>query len=335
MRTQVTIVLGMHRSGTSVIARGLAACGVSLGSNLLGADVSNPSGHWEDLGMFEINEKILKFHHVGWHDLFRFSAQFLSSPQAAQLLDEACRYVLNTFSRETHWSFKDPRTLRTLPFWIQVFERCEMDVSYLLAIRNPRSVVASLKKRNQRLFAEKFLDEQAYLLWLSHIVPNLKGIMGRPGVVVDYDEFMAAPESFLRGICESLKMKPEPDDERAINEFTRGFVDEKLRHSRFDVSLTEATAYGERLAVETYSLIKANIDPKNLMFREGFLANWDQATRVANEFLKGKESEERLLKEIRLLRGETETGSSRSSRIKALKRWLKSWRGAEVAKNGA
>ncbi|ABN70622.1 hypothetical protein Smar_1536 [Staphylothermus marinus F1] len=46
---RTVVVLGMHRSDTSMIAGILNILGVYMGERLLGASWSNPLGHFEDL----------------------------------------------------------------------------------------------------------------------------------------------------------------------------------------------------------------------------------------------------------------------------------------------
>ena len=49
-RRRVVVVAGMHRAGTSVVARGLMALGLDLGDSLMNADVRmNARGFFEDL----------------------------------------------------------------------------------------------------------------------------------------------------------------------------------------------------------------------------------------------------------------------------------------------
>ena len=48
MQKNVFIVLGVGRSGTSAIARGLKALGIDLGNMLRPAADANPKGFWED-----------------------------------------------------------------------------------------------------------------------------------------------------------------------------------------------------------------------------------------------------------------------------------------------
>lgn len=57
----VIVVLGMHRSGTSVITRGLQTMGVGLGHNLMPAIANNnDKGFFEDLEINALNMAMLK-----------------------------------------------------------------------------------------------------------------------------------------------------------------------------------------------------------------------------------------------------------------------------------
>ena len=61
IKSRVIVVLGMHRSGTSAIARSLELLGVGLGDNLHPAGFDNPKGFWEDRACLEINEELLRY----------------------------------------------------------------------------------------------------------------------------------------------------------------------------------------------------------------------------------------------------------------------------------
>ncbi|HUU33183.1 MAG TPA: hypothetical protein VMW48_03915, partial [Vicinamibacterales bacterium] len=54
------IVLGMHRSGTSLAASLLADAGLDVGTRLLGANASNPRGHFEDEDFVELQQAVLR-----------------------------------------------------------------------------------------------------------------------------------------------------------------------------------------------------------------------------------------------------------------------------------
>jgi len=60
------IVLGMHRSATSLAAKGLHMAGIDMGERLLGAMPSNPYGHFEDRDFIEMNDQILQAAGGSW-----------------------------------------------------------------------------------------------------------------------------------------------------------------------------------------------------------------------------------------------------------------------------
>ena len=52
---QLVLVLGMHRSGTSAIAKRLESFGVNLGETLIPGKKDNIKGYQEDADFVEIN----------------------------------------------------------------------------------------------------------------------------------------------------------------------------------------------------------------------------------------------------------------------------------------
>ena len=69
------IITGMHRSGTSFLARALNLYGVNLGNleSLLSHEWKpfddNPRGHWENKKIYELAEKTLKNSNGSWHEI--------------------------------------------------------------------------------------------------------------------------------------------------------------------------------------------------------------------------------------------------------------------------
>ena len=61
-------IAGMHRSGTSMVARLLNLCGLYLGpeSELSPPAPDNPEGYWENKHFVGINDRILAHLDAGW-----------------------------------------------------------------------------------------------------------------------------------------------------------------------------------------------------------------------------------------------------------------------------
>ena len=60
LKSRAIIVLGMHRSGTSVFTGVLSLLGVDLGSKLMPATGANESGYWEHQEVVGVNDRLLR-----------------------------------------------------------------------------------------------------------------------------------------------------------------------------------------------------------------------------------------------------------------------------------
>jgi hypothetical protein len=187
----------MHRSGTSALARGLQMLGVYLGNDFISPKPDNPTGYWEDRNIFEINERLLAVFGLKWEEVALIDDARWDESGVEAVRTEAVAYLKSQFVGHPLWGFKDPRTIRLLPFWRSVLRSLDVDECYLLVIRNPRSVANSLIRRHG-------MDAvTAHLLWLVYVVPNLSMIANRPFMVTDYDLVMADPRRELERIARS------------------------------------------------------------------------------------------------------------------------------------
>lgn len=151
-KPEVVVILGMDRSGTSLLTRVLSIVGMDLSPSILAAQTDNPEGFFEDTECLAIHERLLERQlraeaypssilpmPAGWH-------REPESITAGQDLKEiAQRHISRALQK---WGFKDPRTARLLPLWEQVFQSLEATPRYVLAVRHPMDTAASLLKRN-------------------------------------------------------------------------------------------------------------------------------------------------------------------------------------------
>jgi O-antigen biosynthesis protein len=241
-------VIGMHRSGTSAIARGLQTLGVYLGNDFLDAQPENPTGYWEDRGIVGLNERVLEALRLRWDDVAPIDSRRFGGWRLWRLRRATAHYLHSNFTNESLWGFKDPRTIRVLPFWRRVLRDCNVDDAYLLVIRNPSSVAASL-------YARQAMDlETAQRLWLAYVLPFLHEIANRPLVVVDYDRLMLDPRAQIERIRSRLDI-PTKEGDAGVERFVGDFLDEKLRHTRFTPEQIDANSDAGRLTREAFLLL--------------------------------------------------------------------------------
>jgi hypothetical protein len=282
--SRAVLVLGMHRSGTSALARGLQMLGVYLGNDFISPKPDNPTGYWEDRNIYEINERLLAVFGLKWEEVALIDDARWDAPGVEALRTEAVAYLRSQFVSHSLWGFKDPRTIRLLPFWRSVLRSLEVDESYLLVIRNPRSVANSLIRRHG-------MDAvTAHLLWLVYVVPNLSMIANRPFIVADYDLVMANPRQELERIGKGLKI-PLTDTSRAgIDQFVSDFLDPNLRHSFFNVSDFELDLNLPPLTREAYLWLRSLATDQTANDSPRFWEAWERSRKAVERLVGGASS---------------------------------------------
>ncbi len=136
---------GMHRSGTSLITRMLNLSGMYLGpsNRIMTAGEDNPEGFWENLDFVELNDRILACFNGAWDYVPELPEKWHLSP-TLQALREDAESLINNFSEQSFWGWKDPRTTLTLEFWQHLIP----ELKFLFMIRDRLEVAQSLHLRN-------------------------------------------------------------------------------------------------------------------------------------------------------------------------------------------
>jgi hypothetical protein len=216
----IVCVLGMHRSGTSLIARMLDLLGASLGpaDNLVQPAHDNPTGFWEYQPIVELNMEILS----------RLGGTGMRPPtlapgwETSAALDDLrvrARNVVSDFADESMWAWKDPRTCLTLAFWQALLG----PMRYVICVRDPEAVAQSLKKRN------RIPIEAGIYLWLRYLTSALDGTDGKARHFVFYDQFVTDPVTELRSLAHFVGVPDRATDKDILDTAGR-FVDPALRH---------------------------------------------------------------------------------------------------------
>jgi len=223
---RVIVVLGMHRSGTSCITKGLEVLGVDLGDNLMsGLKDNNEKGFFEDLEFNSINIDLLSCLGHDWQSLYPISDTEMNSSIVTKLQKKAVIFLNKKTSDKVILGLKDPRATRLLSFWISVFKKSDVRASYIFAARNPVSIIKSLKKRDG-------IDlKKSTYLWLEHVIPSLNLLQKEETVVVGYENLLINPAKQLKRIATFLAL-PQPNTE-LLGLFENEFLDINLQHEKY------------------------------------------------------------------------------------------------------
>jgi len=188
---RITCIVGMHRSGTSMITRLLKICGLELGpvERLLKADKANPLGHFEHRGFLDIDRKLLKHFQATWDAPPELSPGWEDDPSLAPLLGQA-RSLAASFPEGRSWGWKEPRASLFLPFWRLAIPK----MGFLICLRNPLEVAESLQRRNSLGI------EHGAWLWYLYTLSSLRDTQQCSRAISIFDDYFERAEEEIRRV---------------------------------------------------------------------------------------------------------------------------------------
>ena len=134
------IILGMHRSATSLVAKALNN-EIHMGANLMPPKLDNPEGFFENMEFVKMNMKILRLAGGSW-DNPPPEKKIISI--GISLSDEIIDLIQQTSGNGQLWGWKDPRTSLT----IRAYHPHLINPHYITCYRSPDEIAKSLQKRN-------------------------------------------------------------------------------------------------------------------------------------------------------------------------------------------
>lgn len=255
LEQSVIVVLGMHRSGTSVLCKAIESLGVEFGDRLLEGDQWNAKGYFEHFAIQQLDDRLLRLLGVRWDTLDILGWED-ALPWVYSLKSQAVDFLRKDFAGLPAWGIKDPRMCRLLPFWKGVFDELDVTPRYVLALRNPLNVALSLNKRDGIGIRE------GVLLWLSHMSAAFRDSAGSPCVVVEYEYLLDDAAGQLERLVSALNLE-DGGMGAARQEFISAFLDKELQHNQHSTAALNAHPEVPTEVKELYAamLVMAKSEP--------------------------------------------------------------------------
>jgi hypothetical protein len=224
-------VLGMHRSGTSMLA-GLLVTGLGYktGGPLIGGAFDNEKGFFELLDVVLQNDELMKAQRTYWSsNVIAYKGERgLDDKKSGKVKfhkgDKALEFLNNPDNGP--WLQKDPRMCITLKTWIPLFTN---QPAALFTYRHPLEVALSLKKREK-----DFPLERGLRLWIIYNMRAIQNSAGLCRVVSSNEAVLANPLTEVQRISDELTTKcgvPKPP--RTLEQIdVDKFVDPSLQHNK-------------------------------------------------------------------------------------------------------
>lgn len=192
------LVLGSHRSGTSVVARLVAdlGCGAAPIGRLRPADEFNSGGYFEDRRL------------IDWHDsmLARCGGWASAPPQVVDTRShdgESLAEVLSEYP-DSPWFVKDPRQCVCLDSWTRARGLSD---SAIVVVRLPIDAAASLRRRSS------YSRRTSFALWERHNHDLLVSLAGRRTLLFTYESLVDRPVEIITEMVKFLEpvLEERPD----------------------------------------------------------------------------------------------------------------------------
>jgi hypothetical protein len=225
-KKKIVIVVGMHRSGTSLLSNIVQILGIRLGEKLIAPDPNNRVGYYEHPEIVRLHARILEIIDRRWTGQ-KGTLDYPENWWRLPAVESVATDILKIIRRETSiseqpWGFKDPRASRMIPLWRFMLNVLDIEPIYVLSVRDPLAVAASIKKR------DAIDPTRGQLLWLVHNLDVLNDAGDDLKCIVDYDTWFTSPEEQFINLANSIGVNGEMATVNVLQEVIRP----DLRHYR-------------------------------------------------------------------------------------------------------
>lgn len=193
-------IAGMPRSGTSATARVLNLLGLDLGAPGALQEAHpkhNPTGYWEYRAIVALQQGMMN--DLG-HESFGsepLPADWLTRSEVGRCAERLEMVIARDFAGRETWGWKDPRTCILIPMWQRILARLQTDLHFLIVVRDPRHVAASLQVLGEKPDSSKY-----QLAWHYYMLSALVHSRGYPRGFVSYQALL---EDWRRAVGEALE----------------------------------------------------------------------------------------------------------------------------------
>lgn len=232
------------------MARALSLAGAALPKNLMAAAPSNPRGFWESQEIRDFNDEVLKAFDSEWDDFFAGRPQHYLSNFDRVFSQRATELLENIFGMEDFVVLKDPRINVLTAFWNRALRAAGFQPTYVIMVRHPMEVAASLRER------DAFSTEKALLLWLDNMLAAERDTRGSLRVFVAYKDLLINSRRALDRI-EAAAGHPLPRRTSANQNAIEQFLTSSLRNQNLGDAEIAGDSVLSALVAKVYAWFEA------------------------------------------------------------------------------
>jgi glycosyltransferase involved in cell wall biosynthesis len=218
---KIVIVLGMHRSGTSLLAQYLYRVGLYAGDDFVPANEYNTEGYLEYQPLVDFHEKLLSYTGNTW---YAPSQSINNHDLLVRYADEARLLIARMDASGKDWFWKDPRMPVFLEFWKEILKGRE--IHFIITLRHPSAIANSLYVRDN---LPVVIGLSLWEYTMMNLFSSLRAVQSY--VLVNYEQVLDNPallaEQLLQWTEPQLSVRADP----ARHQRARQVVKAHLNHS--------------------------------------------------------------------------------------------------------
>ena len=233
-------VLGMHRSGTSAVARVLNLMGLYFGGENvgIGRSAENEKGFWERRDVRALNDAMLFAAGCDWDCLSSLDLDALPEQGKSRYAALAGDIVLKLDAHRP-WFVKEPRLSALFPIW-----RTALETPICVHVfRNPLEVASSLLARNGVPLPV------GLALWEAYNVRALIGSADVPRLFTSFEDLLHRPAETVGAIHTALQALGDYPLRMPTDTELARFLDPSAHHRRHREDELPSAVSAEQLAL--------------------------------------------------------------------------------------
>jgi len=221
------LILGMHRSGTSALARVLNLLGAELPEGLLAPGYGNSLGYWESKRLMEINDEILLAMGRTWDDPRQIPSAWFRSRTAYTFHERLREVIASEYGDDPLIVIKEPRICRLAPLYLDVLDALGIRSYVVLPVRHPVEIIRSIGERDD------LHPATTELLWLRYVLDAEKASRSCRRVWTSYDRLLHSWAPTVQSIASGLDII-WPNGADKVAPVIEKFLRPRHRHYQID-----------------------------------------------------------------------------------------------------
>jgi hypothetical protein len=270
----LVLVVGVGRSGTSLLTGMLGQLGFHVPQPEVKADETNPRGFGEPAWVVGFHRGQLRKRRITVNDsrpeAFASSATAAEDPQVTARLRDWLRPQLRGDT-----VVKDPRTVWFLPLWERVAAELDTPTAYVTMLRHPAEIVASAK----RSYGTWQTDASRTAAWLNVILETEHATRGAKRAFVAYEDLLQDWVRELRRVGGEIGSGRLASVER--EPAVEAFVDPSLHRSRVTWDDLDVPPRVRELAEDTWRALRERDERRLDEIRAAYAALYAEAEAIA------------------------------------------------------